>query len=87
MFLLIGRYGPYLKIGKKNFKLPKDVEPADLSYEQCVEISENQPVKGKRGVTKKTIATKKTPAKKATAKKKPAAKKKAVAKKTPTANK
>ena len=74
MFLLIGRYGPYLKIGKKNFKLPKDVEPADLSYEQCVEISENQPAKGKRGA-------KKTTAKKAPAKKKTTAKKKAVAKK------
>ncbi len=43
MQLLNGRYGAYLKIGKKNFKLPKDVEPAELTYEQCVEISENQP--------------------------------------------
>ena len=41
--LLNGRYGAYLKIGKKNFKLPKDVEPAELSYEQCIEISQNQP--------------------------------------------
>lgn len=43
MQLLNGRWGPYLKIGKKNYKLPKDVEPAELSYEQCIEISENQP--------------------------------------------
>ena len=43
MQLLNGRYGAYLKIGKKNFKLPKDVEPANLSYEECVEISKNQP--------------------------------------------
>lgn len=43
MQLLNGRYGAYLKIGKKNFKLPKGVEPADLSYEECVEISKNQP--------------------------------------------
>ncbi len=43
MQLLNGRYGAYLKIGKKNFKLPKDVEPAELSYEECVEISKNQP--------------------------------------------
>lgn len=43
MELLNGRYGAYLKIGKKNFKLPKDVEPAELSYEQCIEISKNQP--------------------------------------------
>ena len=42
MQLLNGRYGAYLKIGKKNFRLPKDVEPAELSYEQCVEISQNQ---------------------------------------------
>ncbi|MFT4600799.1 MAG: DNA topoisomerase-1, partial [Arenicella sp.] len=47
MQLLNGRYGAYLKIGKKNFKLPKDVEPADLSYEECIHISENQP-KGRK---------------------------------------
>jgi len=47
MQLLNGRYGAYLKIGKKNFRLPKDVEPSDLTYEQCVEISQNQP-KGRK---------------------------------------
>jgi DNA topoisomerase-1 len=47
MQLLNGRYGAYLKIGKKNFRLPKDVEPAELSYEECVEISKNQP-KGRK---------------------------------------
>jgi DNA topoisomerase-1 len=47
MQLLNGRYGPYLKIAKKNFKLPKDIEPADLSYEECIHISENQP-KGRK---------------------------------------
>lgn len=43
MQLLNGRYGAYLKIGKDNFKLPKGVEPAELTYEQCIEISQNQP--------------------------------------------
>ncbi|MEZ4937220.1 MAG: type I DNA topoisomerase [Crocinitomicaceae bacterium] len=52
MQLLNGKYGPYLKIGRKNFKLPKDVEPANLSYEECVEISKNQP-KPKRKAKKK----------------------------------
>lgn len=51
--LLNGRWGPYLKIGKKNFKLPKDVEPADLTLEQCIEISENQPTTKKKAVKKK----------------------------------
>ncbi|MCB9224281.1 MAG: type I DNA topoisomerase [Crocinitomicaceae bacterium] len=45
--LLNGRYGAYLKIGKNNFRLPKNVEPSELTYEQCIEISENQP-KGKK---------------------------------------
>lgn len=43
--LLNGRWGPFLKIGKKNYKLPKDVEPEKLSLEECIEISENQPKK------------------------------------------
>ncbi len=48
MQLLNGRYGAYLKVGKKNFKLPKGVEPAKLSYAECVEIQKNQP-KPRRG--------------------------------------
>ena len=42
MELLNGRYGPYLKIGRKNYRLPKDVEPKDLTYEECAEIAANQ---------------------------------------------
>ena len=60
MLLLNGRWGPYLKIGKKNFKLPKDAEPEKLTYEECIEISENQPKRtGKRKTTKKKSAKKK----------------------------
>jgi DNA topoisomerase-1 len=46
--LLNGRWGPYLKAGKKNYKLPKDVDPKTLSYEDCVKIMEEAPAKGKR---------------------------------------
>ena len=45
MQLLNGRWGPYLKIGKNNFKLPKDIEVEKLTYEECIEISKNQPQK------------------------------------------
>ena len=45
--LLNGRYGAYLKIGKDNFRLPKDCEPDKLSLEECITISQNQP-KGKK---------------------------------------
>lgn len=53
MQLLNGRWGPYLKIGKKNFKLPKDADPEKLTYEECVHISENQPKKAARGKARK----------------------------------
>jgi DNA topoisomerase-1 len=45
---LVGKYGPYLKIGKNNFKLPKDVEPSALTLAECLTIAENQPAKAKR---------------------------------------
>ncbi|MFP5471648.1 MAG: type I DNA topoisomerase [Bacteroidia bacterium] len=46
--VLNGRFGPYIKMGKKNFKIPKDKEPAKLTLEDCLEII-NTPVKPKRG--------------------------------------
>lgn len=36
--VLNGRWGPYIKQGKKNFKIPKDVDPASLTLEKCKEI-------------------------------------------------
>lgn len=46
--LLNGRWGAYLKIGKDNFKLPKDIVVEDLTLEQCIEISQNQPAPKKK---------------------------------------
>lgn len=43
VLLLNGRWGPFLKIGKKNFKLPKGTVAEDLTLEECMEISKNQP--------------------------------------------
>jgi len=39
-----GRFGPYLKYKGTNYKLPKlkDKEPQDLTYEECMEIINNQ---------------------------------------------
>ena len=51
--LLNGRWGPYLKIGKTNYKLPKDKEAKDLTLEECLEIAENQPTKKKTFKKKK----------------------------------
>ena len=50
MQVLNGKYGPYIKHGKKNIKIPKDKVPEELTYEECLELSEKAPEKkGKRG--------------------------------------
>ena len=47
--ILNGRWGPYLKVGKKNIKLPKDRDPASFTFEECVELDKNTvETKGKK---------------------------------------
>jgi DNA topoisomerase-1 len=85
--VLNGRFGPYIVAGKKNVKIPKGEEPADLTLERCLELAAatpDKPAKGGRfgkkaepakGEADSDKPAKKKPvAKKATAKK-PAAKK------------
>ena len=43
--VLNGRYGPYIKAGKKNVKIPKGTEPESLTLEQCLELAEKAPEK------------------------------------------
>ena len=73
--VLIGQYGPYIKQGRKNFKIPKGMEANDLTLEQCLEIIEKD--------AKSSKSTKTTTAKKTAIKKEPVAKK-TTAKKTTT---
>ncbi len=47
--ILNGRYGPYIKAGKKNVKIPKDKEPKDLTLAECLTLAENAPEKRRRG--------------------------------------
>lgn len=51
--ILKGKWGPYLKAGKKNVKLPKDKEAEELTYEECVELAEKAPAKKRGGRRKK----------------------------------
>jgi len=51
--ILNGRYGPYIKAGKKNVKVPKGKEPADLTLEECLTLAENAPEKKARFFRKK----------------------------------
>ena len=80
--ILNGRFGPYIKAGKKNVKIPKDREPASLTLAECVALAEAAPERkgrfGRRAVApaavKEAPVKKKTPARK-TAARKTAAKK------------
>ena len=48
--VLNGMYGPYIQIGKRNVKIPKDMKPEDLTLEDCIRLGEETPVvaKGKK---------------------------------------
>lgn len=43
--ILNGRWGPYIKQGKNNFKIPKDIEASSLTLEQTLDLIKNQPQK------------------------------------------
>jgi len=73
-----GKYGPYVKWGKVNATLPKDMAPETVTLEAALELVNAKAGSGtgkKRAAPKKAAAAKKPAAKKAPAKKKPAAKK------------
>ncbi|MEM1315717.1 MAG: DNA topoisomerase, partial [Pseudomonadota bacterium] len=67
-----GRYGPYVKWGKVNATLPKELDPQTVMLAEAVDL-----VNAKAGAKKKAPAKKKPAAKKTAAKKTAAPKKKA----------
>ncbi len=60
--VLNGRYGPYIKYKKSNYKIPKKNDPKELTLEDCKKIIEDSPKdnksKGKR--TKKAASEEKS---------------------------
>lgn len=46
-----GKYGPYITHKRKNYRIPKSIEPQTLTYEQCLEIIEKG--QSKKGSKKK----------------------------------
>ena len=77
-----GRWGPFIKFGKANFKIPKKADDTKYEAEELKEISLNEVKKWITEQDPKAFAEKKKPAaKKSTTAKKPAAKKAPVKKK------
>ena len=85
-----GRYGPYIAYKGKNYKIPKDIVPEDLSLEASLDIVKLQAEKAakpkkaraKKTTTTKTAAKTTKTAKSTTTKKKTTTAKKTTAKKT-----
>ena len=51
--ILNGRWGPYIKFNKKNFKIPRSSKADHLTYEDCMKIVNEAPAtKSKRGTKK-----------------------------------
>ncbi len=63
-----GQYGPYITIGKRNIKIPKDRDPQSLTLQDCLALGgENAPAEGEKAAPAKAApkpAAKKTSAKK-----------------------
>lgn len=70
--ILIGQYGPYIKHGRKNFKIPKNSDANSLTLEDCLKIIEKDskaPTKKVAKTTTKKTATKTTKTTKTSTKK------------------
>ncbi len=73
--ILKGRWGPYIAVEKQNFKIPKNADATNLSFDEVWTLITNQggiqekKIAAKKGTAKKTMTDKKTVVAKKTAKK------------------
>lgn len=51
--VLNGRYGPYIAIGKSNYRIPKKIDPSGLTLEECLKIAEADKTTPKKKVIRK----------------------------------
>ncbi len=64
-----GRYGPYVKHGKTNATIPKEIAPEAITLEQAVALVDERAAKTGKGGKKKSAPKKKPASKTASAKK------------------
>jgi len=51
--VLNGRWGPYIKFKKKNFKIPKGTDAKSLTKDEIIKLIENPPKKTKKAASRK----------------------------------
>ena len=51
--VLKGRWGPYIASEKVNYKIPKDIDAASLSREECLKVMKENPPKKKGGAKRR----------------------------------
>jgi len=52
--ILNGRYGPYISIQKKNYRIPKSKDPKSLTLQDCLDIAEKSSKSKHGGSQRKT---------------------------------
>lgn len=57
--ILNGRWGPYLKAGKLNVRIPKDRDPVSLTLEDCIKLAEES-VERKKSKPKRKVSSKRS---------------------------
>jgi DNA topoisomerase-1 len=45
--ILNGRWGPYIKYKKENYKIPKTADPGKITYKECLALISNSPARKK----------------------------------------
>lgn len=58
--ILKGRYGIYITDGAKNAKIPKDIEPQEITHEQAKKLLKDAPISKKRRIVRKTTKKSRT---------------------------
>jgi DNA topoisomerase I len=48
LMVLNGRWGPYISHKKENYKIPRGTDPGSMTFEDCMKIVGNTPVKKKK---------------------------------------
>ena len=56
--ILNGRFGPYIKVGRENVKIPKDTDPASLSLEDCLALQKKQAEAPKKSSARRFVRKK-----------------------------